>query len=196
MFVSFCFVLFCFVLFRFASPEATYNKFACYGRIQEMGVNVKFICLILFLNLIVGCSSNKSSQIARENCWDFIRLAVEFRKLEKFEESLEEIEKHGECDKSEERMSYHYHKGWTLYDMGKYNIAIKELMEGLKTQPAYIYAYWRIGLAYEALGDVENAQKNYLQGYEVGVREYGKKFFEYMERNPKAKEKLIQSWNT
>jgi len=125
----------------------------------------------------------------------YVDKAFELRNENKYQESLVEIEKHGVCDKSEIRMSYHYHKGWTLYEMGRYEAAIEEYLEGLKTEPTYFFAYWRLGLAYESLGDAENARKAYRNGYEVGVKEYGQKFFESMENNPEVKLKLIHGWN-
>ena len=77
---------------------------------------------------------------------------LNLEKNKQHEKSLDEIEKHGACDKSEVRMSYHYHKGWTYHEMGMFAEAVGEYTEGLKTQPNYMHAYWRRGLAYEAMG--------------------------------------------
>lgn len=142
--------------------------------------------------LLSACSATKTV-VNDENCWLYVKKATELRTQKRYNESLEQVEKHGACDKSSVRMSYHYHKGWTYYEMGDYEKAIQEFTEGLKTQKGYMYAYWRRGLAYEALGNFEAAESDYRTGYEVGLKEHGEKFFEYMEKNPSVKEKFMKN---
>ena len=138
------------------------------------------------MNHIKWESNNNKTSIDGD-CWGYVSNAVKLRDTGKYYESLEEIERHNVCDKSETRMSYFYHKGWTLYEMGKYQSAVEAFTKGLETDKNYIYAYWRRGLALEALGDVKEAQEDYRRGYEVGLKEHGKKFFEYWKRIQKLK---------
>ena len=151
--------------------------------------------VILLLIALTACSSSRHESVSGEDCWTYIRKAIDLRGSGKYNESLAEIEKHGACDKSEIRMSYFYHKGWTYHEMGEYQNAVDAFSRGLETQPDYFYAHWRRGLSYEALGDTVQAQKNYRLGYEVGVNEHGNKFFEYMDKNPEVKKNLVQDWD-
>ena len=41
-------------------------------------------------------------------------------------------------------------------------------------------------------GKIEAAESDYRTGREVGLREYGDKFYKYMEKNPDVKEKLLE----
>lgn len=145
--------------------------------------------------LVAGCASKDPKVTASDDCWSYLERATDLRKAEKYEDALEEIEKHRICDKSEVEMSYHYHKGWTFHEMGEYQKAIEEFTVGLKTQPSYIGAYWRRGLAYEAMGNLDAAQNDYRQGYEIGVRNDRNKFFKALDKQPEVKEKLLQKWD-
>ncbi len=147
------------------------------------------------LPILAACSNSQYDSVSQRDCWAYVGKAIELRESGKYQESLDEIEKHGSCDKSEVRMSYFYHKGWTYHEMGKYRKAVHAFAKGLETQPDYIYAYWRRGLAYEALGDMEQAKENYRQGYEIGVKEHGYEFFEFMDKNPDVKAKLVRGWD-
>ena len=93
-------------------------------------------------------------------------------------------------------MPYYYHKGWTYHEMGKFQKAIAAFSKGLETQPTYFYAYWRRGLSYEGLGDIENAQRDYRKGYEVGIEDLGEEFFDYMDIYPEVEKKLVQDWDS
>jgi tetratricopeptide (TPR) repeat protein len=54
-------------------------------------------------------------------------------------------------------MRFHYHRGWTLNLLGRYDEAIRELTEGIKGQPEYASAYHLRGCAYAGLGDLRSA---------------------------------------
>jgi hypothetical protein len=54
-------------------------------------------------------------------------------------------------------MRFHYHRGWTLSLLGRYDEAIRERSEGLKDQPDYHSAYYRRACAWAALGDTRSA---------------------------------------
>lgn len=127
---------------------------------------MKRVFVALLLILLTACSGGAHKSVSGENCWTYIKKAADFRESGRYEESLAAIEEHGACDKSEVRMSYFYHKGWTFHEMGEYQKAINAFTRGLETQPDYIYAYWRRGLAYEALGDMDQAEKNYRKAYD------------------------------
>jgi tetratricopeptide (TPR) repeat protein len=54
-------------------------------------------------------------------------------------------------------MMFHYHRGWTLNRLGRYEEAIAEFDEGLKTQPDYPGAFDRRACAYAMLGRLPEA---------------------------------------
>jgi tetratricopeptide (TPR) repeat protein len=151
--------------------------------------------LYLFITLLVlsSCASNEAHISKEENCWSYINKAIEFRKQKNHQSALQQIELHNRCDKSEVRMSYFYHLGWTYYEMGEFKKAINAFSSGLETEPNYLYAYWRRGLAYEMLGDSLSAENDYKKAYEIGMKSKSpEKFLEQLEKNPEIKEKLVK----
>jgi tetratricopeptide (TPR) repeat protein len=54
-------------------------------------------------------------------------------------------------------MMFHYHRGWTLNLLGRYEEAVAEFTEGLKTQPDYQGAFDRRACAYARLGRLPEA---------------------------------------
>lgn len=155
---------------------------------------MKIVFEVVALGIVCFLPLSLQAEQKKEDCWSYLRNAYTLRVMGAYQESLDEIEKHGACDKSEVKMSYFFHKGWTFHEIGEHQKAITAFTEGLKTQPEYLFAYWRRGMAYEALGDVENARKDYKKGYELGVAQHGDKFTEFISKNPPAKEKLVQDW--
>jgi tetratricopeptide (TPR) repeat protein len=66
----------------------------------------------------------------------------------------------------QEGMKYHYHRAWTLSLLERFDEAIRELGEGMRSQPDYSSAYQRRACAYasvgrirEALADAEEARR-------------------------------------
>ncbi|HEY0313280.1 MAG TPA: tetratricopeptide repeat protein [Allosphingosinicella sp.] len=57
----------------------------------------------------------------------------------------------------QEGMKFHYHRGWTLSLLGRYDEAIREFGEGLKGQPDYSAAYLLRGCAYAGIGRLKDA---------------------------------------
>jgi tetratricopeptide (TPR) repeat protein len=117
--------------------------------------------------------------------------AIELRAAGSYQEALEQLELHNRCDKSPVRMSYYYHLGWTYHEMGRYEEALQAYDNGLRTQPDYLYAYWRRGLAHEALGQTEKAARDYQRAYAMGMERNPVRFLQQMEENPDIAEKLL-----
>lgn len=57
----------------------------------------------------------------------------------------------------QEGMKFHYHRAWTLSLLGRYDEAIADLSEGLRTQPDYGSAHLRRACAYAAVGRLREA---------------------------------------
>jgi len=127
----------------------------------------------------------------KPDCWIPIKKAMKYREEKNFNAALEQIELHNQCDKSNERMSYYYHLGWTYAQMGEFTKAIDAYSEGLKTQPKYHFAYWRRGLAYEGLGKILEAKADYKKAYDLGMENNPEKFKEFLNENSEVAEKLM-----
>lgn len=121
--------------------------------------------------------------------WPLVMLGVYYRELKQYEPSLEALKEALDYDEdgpgTGPGMAVHYHTGWTLHEAGRYAEAIEAYTRGVPKQPDYGYAFYRRGLAYEALHDRVKAKQDFLRaaqfppdaGYEADVRaklkEYG-----------------------
>lgn len=74
------------------------------------------------------------------------------------------VERHGQQD----GMKYHYHRGWTLTRLGRFDEAIAAFNNGLRNQPDYAWAIIRRGCAHAGLGQLSSA----LEDTEFGVRKF------------------------
>jgi tetratricopeptide (TPR) repeat protein len=54
-------------------------------------------------------------------------------------------------------MAYHYHRGWTLNDLGRFDEAIVEFTAGIKEQPDYAWAFAMRSCAFASLGRLDKA---------------------------------------
>lgn len=127
----------------------------------------------------------------KPDCWSYIRKAVQLREKKQFNESLLQIELHNQCDTSNVKMSYYYHLGWTYSEMGELNKALQAYTEGLKTEPNYLFAYWRRGLAHEKLGDTKAAKADFEKAYLIGAQNKPEEFKKFLSDNPSIAEKLL-----
>jgi tetratricopeptide (TPR) repeat protein len=102
-----------------------------------------------------------------------IRLAAVARARGQLDRSLELINglavRHG----PQTGMRYHYHRGWTLNAMGRFDEAIVDFTAGLETQPDYYWAYLRRACAYAGSGRLEYALSDLESGMAILRRTYG-----------------------
>lgn len=96
---------------------------------------------------------------------EFINHASYLRKLDKFQESLDPLikaetidEKHGHPS-----MMTQYNLGWSLYELGRYEEAIEAFSKGVPHQPDYPFVFFRRGLAYDRIGETENARIDFAK---------------------------------
>src|SRR5215831_13267831 len=54
-------------------------------------------------------------------------------------------------------MAYHYHRGWTLIELGRFAEASDEFSEGLRNQPDYAWAFLKRSCAESLLGRADAA---------------------------------------
>ncbi len=93
---------------------------------------------------------------------EFINYGVYLKKAKRYKESLVPFYSAAEIDKGagQSSMMTQYHLGWSLHELGKYEEAIEELNKGIPHQPDFPFAYWRRGLAYDALGMSDEANND------------------------------------
>lgn len=86
-----------------------------------------------------------------------VRRSAIFRKIGEPDRALAELDtldrEHGPYS----GMKYHYHRGWTLSDLGRFEEAIVQFNTGIEQQPDYAFAYARRACAHASIGRIENA---------------------------------------
>ena len=104
-----------------------------------------------------GKRSKKILGLLRINAGLYLRYNYEY------EESLELLLLAKRYDDIEEHASMmtQYHLGQTYHQLGKYEQAIEEYTLGIPAQPDFSFAYYRRGLAYHALGQIDNAKADF-----------------------------------
>ncbi|MGC5700087.1 tetratricopeptide repeat protein [Pseudomonas sp. NFXW11] len=60
-------------------------------------------------------------------------------------------------------MPTYYHLGQALYDLGRYREAAEAYSAGLQKQPDYAWAFYHRGLAYDKLGQTDDARADLTQ---------------------------------
>lgn len=85
------------------------------------------------------------------------RIGATYRAMGDLERALATLDDLVKRDGPQEGMKFHYHRGWTLNEMGRYEEAVTEFTEGLKSQPDYSGAFDRRACAYAMLGRLPEA---------------------------------------
>lgn len=72
-------------------------------------------------------------------------------------------------------MPFYYHRGWTLFEMKRFDEAIAAFSDGMKFQQDYAWAFMRRGCAYAAIGETSKAiddldQASVLFGRQPAIR--------------------------
>jgi tetratricopeptide (TPR) repeat protein len=92
-----------------------------------------------------------------ERFWSTIRIAATYRILGDDRRALSTIDTLMENGKPPEGMPFHYHRGWTLTNLGRTREAVDEFTAGLRTQPDYEGAYSRRACALAREGRLSEA---------------------------------------
>jgi len=130
---------------------------------------------------------------ALDDCWPILTEVDELRDQKEFVAAHSKLKFYRQCSSkfvSEMGMRYYYHLGWLQHDEGKYKRAIKSYNKGLKKQKKYPYAYWRRGLAKEALGKQQEAGEDFKVAYKMGIELYSDEFLAVLDNYPEIKQKL------
>jgi tetratricopeptide (TPR) repeat protein len=96
-----------------------------------------------------------------------IRQGAILRRLGKYEEALARLDELVAKKGPQDGMRYHYHRGWTLVMLGRYDDADHEFTEGLRTQPDYAWAFLLRACARSQLGRFSDAISDQDEGTEL-----------------------------
>ena len=92
---------------------------------------------------------------------EWINFASYLRAADRLEDSLNAIYSAEKLGSSEPSMMTQYNLGWTLYELGRNEEAIAAFSRGIPNQPDYLFVYWRRGLAFERMGNSEEAKTDF-----------------------------------
>jgi tetratricopeptide (TPR) repeat protein/transglutaminase-like putative cysteine protease len=94
---------------------------------------------------------------SEEAYWSAIRTGATERRLHHYAQALAALDKLVSESGPQEGMPYHYHRGWTLIELGRYADAVEELSQGLRDQPDYAWALVKRACAENLLGEADAA---------------------------------------
>lgn len=101
-----------------------------------------------------------------QSFWPQIRVASIYRTIGRYDASLAELDALAKSGDGT-GMGYHYHRGWTFNEMGRYDDAIAEFNEGFKNQPDFAGAYMRRACALGQTGKLKDALADQQQAVKL-----------------------------
>ena len=93
----------------------------------------------------------------KERFWALVHAGAVYRTIGKPESALAALDELVERDGPQNGMAYHYHRGWTLSELGRYAEAEQEFSRGIADQPDYAWAFIRRACARASLGRLHDA---------------------------------------
>ncbi len=118
---------------------------------------------------------NAISIQAPKDVWPFVMLAVYYRELKQYDQSLAALKSAQKYDEngpgSGPGMAVFYHMGQTLHQARRYSEAVDAYTKSIIKNPAYGYALYGRGLAYEALGKRNEAKSDMQRAAELAPQE-------------------------
>ncbi len=96
--------------------------------------------------------------------WTLIRIGAIFRARGQTAMALDTVDEIVAQQGTQAGMAYHYHRGWTLSDLGRTDEAVDEYTTGIANQPDYAWAYFRRACALADLGSLNQALSDQKRG--------------------------------
>lgn len=95
---------------------------------------------------------------------ELINYTMYLREVNRLVDSLEVIKRAVALEEKSGNISMptQYHLGWTLQELGRHEEAVQAFLRGLTAQPEYAFAYFRLGLSFEAL-NLKEVAINYFK---------------------------------
>ncbi len=96
---------------------------------------------------------------------DLINGGLFFRRINSLEESLNILNEAEEHDEKHDQVSMmtQYQLGWTLLELGRYELEIEAFTSGIPYQQDFAFVYYRRGLAYYSLELKEEAKLDFFK---------------------------------
>jgi tetratricopeptide (TPR) repeat protein len=104
--------------------------------------------------------------------WMLLMIGVSHRAQGQYQQALAAYDEIVSRLGPQEGMAFHYHRGWTLLEMGRLPEAVDEFTAGLKNQPDYPGAFMRRACALAKLGRLREALSD-QEAVVAGIREWG-----------------------
>lgn len=95
------------------------------------------------------------------------RIGATYRILGEYTQALATLDEFAAGQDPPYGMMFSYHRGWILNLMGRHEEAVRELSEGLKTQPDYGSAFQQRSCAYAQLGRLREALQDHRRASEL-----------------------------
>jgi tetratricopeptide (TPR) repeat protein len=94
---------------------------------------------------------------------EFMNYSSYLRRVKRYQDSLKALRSAEEIELKNGSVSMmtQYNLGWTLFELERYEEAVKAFTLGIPKQPDYPFAYWRRGLAHEAMGKKTLAKSDF-----------------------------------
>jgi tetratricopeptide (TPR) repeat protein len=124
------------------------------------------------------------------NYLEFINYASYLRRVGRYQDSLDAVLAAERIEAGKVSMMTQYNKGWSLLELRRYKDAVDAFSKGVPGQPDFAFVYWRRGLAYEALGERQLAERDFEQCAELLINQ--NKVATAGELLPAMREKLRQ----
>ena len=150
------------------------------------------------LSVLAGCAPILNHPPSLEMCKILVSRAIDEREKRNFEKSLSQFKEHRKCVEryTNVGMMHFYNLGWTYYEMGLYSDAVKAFDKGMIEQKDYPWAYWRRALAYEKIGNMELARRDFLLANKYFLRLGESEYKNILLKYPDVREKMLHWLST
>lgn len=93
-----------------------------------------------------------------------VRRGALYRRQGDNERALEQLDRLVEREGPQDGMRFHYHRGWTLTNLGRFDEAVAEFDKGIPSQPDYSWAHIRRACANASIGELPEALEDLERG--------------------------------
>ncbi len=143
---------------RAAAPRDSEASYALAGALRDLGAYEE--ALEAFRRIGVDWPE--------EGYWSAIRVGAVHRLRGEFDKALANLDAYAAREGTPNGMPFHYHRGWTLTELGRYDEAVSEFTKGMEAQPDYSWAFERRACAFAKLGRPKDA----IADHEAAQREF------------------------
>jgi tetratricopeptide (TPR) repeat protein len=115
------------------------------------------------------------STLIPQDVWPYVMLGVYYRDAGRLDDSIDALQSAMKLDEdgpgTGPGMAVHYHMAQTFHAAKRYREAIEVMTKGVPKQPDYGYALYQRALAYEAIGDRDQAKRDLFRASELAPKD-------------------------